>query len=207
MAATVLVHCTASDRPEEKLDGLVLCSILAHPSDAWLPQYYGKKVNVGELARNMFLDGNLLRKLWRAPRKFHTYQENLPRLATKLLRRFGKPEPELQRVRSAVGRVGELLAQYPGPCMMVFGENDALQRSFVELVNPGDRLGLARKKVPPEWVVIRDGDHVFSSRGQTAEAIRYSLEWLERFRHGHLASISHSSLRRECGVVSPPVTD
>lgn len=207
MGAAVLVHCTASARAEERLDGLVLCSILAHPSDAWLPQHYGKKVNVPRLARDMLFDGNLLTKLWHAPGKFHIYRKNLPRLVAKLMAPIRRPMPELEQVRSAVGGVGELLAQYPGPCLMIFGEKDAYRASFLEHVNPGDRLGLARKNVPPDWALIKDGDHVFASQGQAAELIRYTLEWVGQFRHGPLPNITHSPMRGLYGVSSPSVAD
>lgn len=180
MAAAVLVHCTTSPFPEERLDGLVLSNILAHPSDGWLPEF-GEKVDV----REMFLGGNVMRKVGQLLRNFHAFRRNLPGLAAKVFKRHWKPQLELVRLHSALDRVGKLLAEYSGPCLLVFGEKDPLRKRFFEQVNPGDRLRLAKKRVPPDWAVINDGDHALASREQTADLIHCTLRWLERFRQEH----------------------
>lgn len=43
------------------------------------------------------------------------------------------------------------------------------------------RLGPAKKKIPHDWVLVKEGDHVFAFREQTPEAMRYNVEWMEQF--------------------------
>lgn len=189
LGATVSVHCATLGPPHQGLDGLILCNILADPARVTLAEFDYRQVNVSTLVRDMVFDGHLLQKLWQAPRKLHVYRQNLPKLALNLLKRYRSHTPELERLRAAVGRAGELLVGYPGPCLMVFAERDVYWKSFVEKVNPGDRLGLAKKEVPPDWALVKDGDHSFASREQTGEAIRYTVEWLGRYRQRYLPNL------------------
>lgn len=195
--AAVLAHCTtASDRSKEHLAGLVLCGVLAYPAG-----------NPQSMARDMFYDGRLFRKLLQAPRKLKVYGENLPKLARSLLAWYLKRDgdPDLKRHRSAVDRVGHLLAQYAGPCLIVFGEKDIVWRTFSERVNPDDRLGLKRKPAPSGLVVIKEADHMFSSQEHTAELIRHTLGWLEQFRQVRLPNILPSAGSKDQGLASAPV--
>ena len=191
LGASVTAHCTVGVRGEERVDGMILCNILAQGSRVSHPELDYKIVDIPTLCRHMFLDGNLLRKLRQAPRKLHIYRKNVPKLATNLLKRYGK-ERQLEQQRSGVARVGELLASYPGPCLMIFGGKDAYWTCFLEQVNPGDRLGLAKKRLPLDWAIVDDGDHTFASREQTNELVGYTLQWLERFRREHAPSLAGS---------------
>ncbi len=183
MGAAVAVHVAALvQNSEEKLSGLILCNILAHPQEASLPQFGYAKLDPFALVRDLLFHGGLLRKFWQAPGKLHVYRKNLPRLATNIFRHYRNHEPELDRLRVAIGQVGELLAAYPGPCLLLFGEKDVYRESFLERVNPGDRLGLANKPIPPDWGMVKDGDHTFASAEQTAELIRHTRDWLQTFR-------------------------
>ncbi len=207
MGAAVAVHSAAEGRPgQERPDGLVLCNILADPADASLPQFGYNKVDLPGLARDLLRGGNLLRKLWQAPRKLPIYRKSIPKLAASLLRRYRSNEPELDRLCAAVGRVGELLAGYAGPCLLLFGEKDTYRRAFFEQVNVDDRLGLARRKLPPAWATVRDGDHTFASAEQTAEMIGYTLNWLEGFRRG-LDGSANSSPGEKHGLPASSVAD
>lgn len=82
-------------------------------------------------------------------------------------------------MRNTIARVGSLLSAYDGRCLLIFGEKDSYLTDFNERVNPGDRLGLKAKAIPPEWVLIKNGDHTFSSRDKTEELFRASIDWLE----------------------------
>lgn len=205
--ATVTLHCAAFAHPGMGFDGLILCGILANPMDASAVEFGIEKVDLPDIARQMFFDGTLIRKLWQAPRKWHIYRQNLPRLAGRLLKRYKTHSPEFERFRAAVGRTGEFLACHPRPCLMLFGEKDIYLKRFVEQVNPGDRLGLAKKQVPPDWALVKDGDHVFASREQTDEAIRHTLEWLDRFRQRYLSNLTQPSPREAHGIPSPSIAN
>ncbi len=199
--ASVLVHCTASEDPDERPDALVLCGTLAVTGEVWLRPYWGEKMELSALARRVFFDGNLLAKLRQAPRKLEGYRESLLSLAAQLrVRMTSRSDPKLQEIRSVLGRVGELLGQYPGPCLIIFGEKDPVLQKFLEGANRGGRLASARKSGSTEWLVIKDGDHVFASREQAAEVIRRSLDWLEQFYQQYLQKIADSTMRPRGGV-------
>lgn len=188
--ASVLVHCTASQDPDERPDGLVLCGTLAVVGDVWLRPYWGEKIELSALVRRVFFEGNLLARLRQVPRRLDSYRESLLKLAAQLrVRMTSRSDPKLQEIRSVLGRVGGLLAQYPGPCLIIFGEKDPVLQRFVDAANPGGRPGMARKGGSTEWLLIQDGDHVFAAREQTAEVISRSLEWLERFRQQRLQTM------------------
>jgi hypothetical protein len=203
MAGTILLHCGESGVREETPDGLVLCNVLASPDAVWKGRIGLKDVPLRNVTRQIFFRGNMLRKLWEAPRKLHIYRENLLRLVEGKLARFQRPDPEVERIRAGIGTSGRLLAKYPGPCLMIFGEKDPSRKLFFEEVNPGDRLGLAKKALPPDWAVVSDGDHTFASREQTADLIRYTLDWIEKFRRERLSTFT-PSIRGEHGIPSPP---
>lgn len=192
MGAMIALHNSVSENADERPDALILCEILADPAKVSLPKYGTKRVELGTVAREMFFDGNLLRKLWRAPKKLHVYRRSLPKIAARLIQRYRTRDPELGRFRAAIARVGTLLAEYPGPCLLVYAEKPGLLEGFRERVNPGDCLGLAKKPVPPEWLLVKDADHVFATRDHTAEVIRKTVEWVEQFQHRYLPRPVHS---------------
>ena len=179
LGATLAVHTSASLDPQEQLDGLILCSILADRGIVSLPQFGYETVEMSKVAQEFFLRGNLFRKLLNAPRSFRSWMHKLGLIVRRHLR--GTPK-ELGRMRATIGRVGDLLAAYDGPCLMIFGEKDSYLTDFTERVNRGDRLRLKKKSNPPEWVLIKNGDHTFSSREKTEQLFAATLNWLERLR-------------------------
>jgi len=179
--AAVTLHAAASARTAEMFDGLVLCNLLAAPSTVWDKRVGARIVKPGDVVRQIFLTGNLLRKLRQIPHKLDIYRKSVPKLVAGLLERFRRTDPEIPRMRAAIASCGQLLYQFPRPCLLLFGEKDPALRLFREEVNPDDQLGLAKKAVPPECVLISDGDHSFASRVQTEEVIRNTLGWLGQF--------------------------
>lgn len=183
LGAALAVHTSASHNPAEKLDALMLCSIVADPGIVSLPQFAYERVEISKVAQEFFFRGNVLHKLLNAPKSLRSWVRKIGVLA----RRYVRPTPkELERMRETIGQVGNRLARYDGPCVMVFGEKDSYLADFVERVNPNDRLGLQKKKNPPSWVLIKDGDHTFSSREKTEELFRLTLEWAQPFLTGGL---------------------
>jgi len=183
LGAAIAVHTSASHNPNERLDGLMLCSIVADPGIVSLPQYGYERVEISKVAQEFFLRGNLLHKLLNAPRSLKSWSRKLGVLA----RRYLRPAPkELARMKETIGKVGKLLARYEGPCVLVFGDKDSYLADFVERVNPGDKLGLTKKKFPPRQILIKDGDHTFSSREKTEELFQITLDWVGPFLLGEL---------------------
>lgn len=185
LGSSVAVHTVAPGGPNEKLDGLILCCLLADPGIVSLPQYGYERVQVAKLAQEFFLRGNVLRKLWNAPRSMKSWVRKMGVIA----RRYLRPTPkELDRMKEVIGAVADLLVRYDGPCLMIYGEKDSYLTDWVERVNPGDKLGLKKKQTPPGWIVIKDGDHTFSSREKTEELFRLTLDWVGPFLEGRLPS-------------------
>lgn len=179
LGATLAVHTSASRDPQERLDGLILCSLLADPGIVSLPQFGYERVEMSKVAQDFFLRGNLIRKLLKAPVSFRSWMYKLGVIVRRHL--SGTPK-ELGRMKAAIGRVGGLLAAYDGPCLIIFGEKDSYLTDFTERVNPGDRLELQKRPNPPEWVLIENGDHTFSSREKTEQLFQTTLDWLKRLR-------------------------
>ena len=208
LGASVAVHCDAEEkRPENRFDGLVLCSILADPTIVSLPQYGYQNVNLSSVVRDSFLSGNLLQKVLNASRKLQHYRENLPKLARLIFRRYSEREPALDQLRSHIAGVGELLAKHEGPCLMIFGEKDPYWTSFQSRVNPNDQLGLSRKRQAPGLVLVKDGDHTFASREQTQEMIAATLEWVAPFRLGKLPVLTNLYRGKDHAISLAPVAD
>jgi pimeloyl-ACP methyl ester carboxylesterase len=185
LGSSVALHTAAPGNPNEKLDGLILCCLLADPGIVSLPQFGYERVQVSKIAQEFFLRGNVLRKLWNAPKSMNSWMRKIGVLA----RRYLRPTPkELDRMKEVIGAVADLLVRYEGPSLMIYGDKDSYLTDWVERVNPGDKLGLKRKKMPPGWIVIKDGDHTFSSREKTEELFRLTLDWLGPFLAGHLPS-------------------
>ncbi len=182
-AVIALHHGARAGAPEERLDGLVLCNPLLRYS-----------ADVQGAARSIFVDGTPVRKLWKMLHNRENWTRKLPLLLQQhVLRR----ETELDQFGAAVRQVGELVTRYEGPMLMVFGELDRYWAVFRDEVNPGDRLGLAKKKLPPAWALVKNGDHTFSSREQTEEVLRYTLEWAKPFLHGPAPGPVHSPLAEQ----------
>lgn len=206
-AAVSLVCACEAEKPQDKFEGLVLCSILSDPTDVSGPEFGYNKVDLPAMLQDSLMRGGVLQKIRRFPSKIHIYRENVGKLISSVVRRYVNPKPELARLRAAIGRVGGLLVNYEGPTLMIFGENDPYRVNFFARVNPDDRLGLAKKKTPPVWAVIKGGDHTFSSREQTEELFRYSLNWLAPFLEGLAPAAVPSFPREEHGFPSAPVAD
>lgn len=184
LGAAVAVYCGGEPRnAQERLDGLILCNILADPARVSRPEWGYQKVNLPQVAKDVFLRGNFLRKIRNAPHNFGAYRTKLGVLAARYLHRQPK---ELVRLRKAIGRVGSLLRDYEGPCLLIFSEKDTYLTEFNERVNPGDRLGLNKKALPPDWVLVKNGDHTFASREKTDELIHATRDWVQAFREGRL---------------------
>lgn len=184
MGAAVGVHCGVADDPEEKFDGLILCNILAHPTMASMPEFSYQEVDLPSMTRNIFCHENPAAKLWHVVRN----PENWTKTGPLLLRRYFRSSPEMKRLCKAIEQVPELLVRYDGPMLMIFSERDRYWMAYRERVNPNDRIGLARsarKKILPTLAIVKDGDHTFASREQTAEMFRYTLDWLRPYLTGN----------------------
>jgi len=167
----------------------MLCSLLADPGDASLPEFDYKPVTVSAYMRNGLLNGGP----WRRLRSFVSdsgYRANVVRSIGALVQRHSSVGSRLKEVRNQIGRVGPLLARYPGPCLIVYGETDPYWSGFTQRINPGDKLRLSKMKAPPKLVVVGEADHMFNSVGTTAQVIQLSLSWAEAFREGK-APTSH----------------
>jgi pimeloyl-ACP methyl ester carboxylesterase len=185
----------------------VLCSVLADPTIVSLPHYGYYNVNLGSVVRDSVMSGNLLRKLWHAPKKLRHYRENLPKLARLLFRRYTERRPALEQLRSHIAGVADLLARHEGPCLLVFGERDPYWKGFQMHVNPDDRLGLGRKQQAPSLFIVKDGDHVFASRDQTEEMIAATLAWVEPFQRGQIPATKNVYRGTGDAVSLAPVAD
>jgi len=182
LGSAVAAYCGGEpQRAEERLDALILCNILADPARVSRPEWGYQKVDLPQVAKDIFLRGNFWKKIVRAPQNLASYRTKLSVLAARYLRRQPR---ELVRLRKAIGRVGGLLAGYEGPCLLIFSEKDTYLTEFHERVNPGDKLGLKGKAIPPDWLLVKNGDHTFSSCERTAELIDGTLNWLRQFREG-----------------------
>ncbi len=204
LGAAVAVHlATETDNADARMEGLILCSIVADPGIVSLPQFAYERVQIAKLAQEYFLRGNVLRKLWNAPRHLKSYAKKLAILA----RRYLRPDPpELGRLKTAIGRVGGALASYEGPCLLLFGDQDSYLTDFVERVNPGDKLGLKEKLNPPTWLLMKDADHTFASREKTLELFSHTVEWFRPFLQGSLPSHSETLADEHEGVWGSEIT-
>ncbi len=200
------LHAQAqAESPDERFDGLILCNLLSHPSQAKsLPQLAYVGLDLKKATSNVMGHRNPLVKLWQVV----TRKENWTKKGPTLLWRLIRPEKALDELRAAVTPVGVLLQKYEGPTLIVFGEKDRNYWDvFRDQVNPGDRLGLTKKKNPPAWAFVKGGDHNFSSREQTEELIRYSMDWIKPFLHGSAPGLVHSPLAEQlCCYATIPQT-
>ncbi len=184
MGSVVTLHSHAAARhPEEKYDAMVLCSILADPAMVSSRKVDYVKADIGVVVQQVFR-GNILRKLWEAPGKMHIYRQNVPKLLRAMANQYLHLEPEVERVRAYIAKIAPLLSAVDRPSVMIFGEKDKHFMRFTENVNPNDKLGLKTKEFPPSFVVIKDGDHTFSSRPQMEDVFAATLDWVQAFHRG-----------------------
>ncbi len=109
----------------------MLCSLLADPRDAALPQF-GFASNPSRVVEG--LSRGVLKKASRFATDA-TYRKNIVRLLKGVATRVAAREPELERLKKNIGEVGDLLRKYSGPVVLVFGDKDPCWTHFVEGVN------------------------------------------------------------------------
>jgi pimeloyl-ACP methyl ester carboxylesterase len=203
MGAAVALHASAqlgSNMPK----GIMLCSLLADPRDASLPQfgYGGNPSRVVEgLSR-----GNLLKKASRLATDA-TYRKNVGRLVKGVIARVTAREPELERLKKNIGQIGDLLRQYSGPVVMVFGDKDPCWFHFTEGVNANDKLGLSQMGAQRIFLMVEGGDHTFSSMPQTEKVVRWTVEWAEALRDNTAVQFSYSKSGENRGIPVTSVAD
>jgi pimeloyl-ACP methyl ester carboxylesterase len=183
MGAAVSVHCSTQLNGESRLAGMMLCSLLANPVDASLPEFDYKPVTVSAYVRNGMLNGGP----WKRLRSFLSdsgYRANVFRALAALRQNRSSVGNAFKDVCLQIGRVGQLLARYDGPTLLVYGSADPYWTGFSQSVNSGDKLRLAKMKFPPKLVVVSEGDHMFNSVDATVEVIQLSVSWAEAFREG-----------------------
>lgn len=181
MGAAVGIHGAAATKGERaKWDGLILVNILSHPPLAGVPRQAYGELDAEKVAKNIFSHQNPLKKIW----KILTSRENWLHKGPALLRRYLHFDRELNDLRAEISRVGGMLTKFEGPMLLLFGEKDRYWAAFRDDVNFDDRLGLGKKAIPPDWVVMKDGDHTFSSAPLMAELLRHTTSWAQPFLRG-----------------------
>lgn len=203
MGAAVAVHASARLSRRERPDAMILCSVLAHPDDASLPEFGYRATTVSAFLRNSGA-GNLGSKLQRLMTD-QSYRRNAYECVKAVLVSYADRSPDLRELQSDIGRVGGLLSRYDRPMLLIFGEKDPFWFSFSKWVNPSDKLRLSKKRLPPKLVVMEDGDHVFASKAQMSELIESTIGWL----HALWASpnVTSSYLEHPDGVLAKPAID
>jgi pimeloyl-ACP methyl ester carboxylesterase len=203
MGAAVALHASAQ-LGAEMPEGIMLCSLLADPRDASLPQFgYGGNPSraVEGLSR-----GNPLKKASRFVTD-GTYRKNIGRLVKGVITRVAARDPELERLQKKIGQVGQLLQQYRGPIVLVFGDKDPCWGHFEERVNANDKLGLAKMGSKRTFLLVEGGDHTFSSKPQTQKVIDWTVEWAEALHDGTAAQFSHSKSGENRGIPVTSIAD
>jgi pimeloyl-ACP methyl ester carboxylesterase len=180
MGAAVGIHAAATNGERAKWDGLILVNILAHPPLAGVPRQAYSELDGKKVAKNVFSHQNPVKKIW----KILTSRENWLYKGPALLRRYLHLDRELNDLRKDISRVGAMLTTFEGPMLLLFGERDRYWAAFRDEVNAGDRLGLAKKAIPPDCVAVKDGDHTFSSASLMAELLRRTTGWAQPFLRG-----------------------
>jgi pimeloyl-ACP methyl ester carboxylesterase len=195
MGAAVALHASAQSG-HENAEGIMLCSLLADPRDAGLPQS-GFENNPSRVVEG--LSKGVLKKATRFATD-STYRKNIGRLLKGVATRVVAREPELERLKKKIGQIGGLLQQYRGPIVLVFGDKDPCWTHFEERVNANDQLGLAKMGSKRTFVLLEGGDHTFSSMAQTEKVIDWTVEWAEALRDGKAAQFEHSNLGGNRGI-------
>jgi pimeloyl-ACP methyl ester carboxylesterase len=198
MGAAVAVYACEQLGPERP-QGMMLCSILADPLDASLPQFGYAQVNLSRFIEQRLFRGGA----WQRAFRFVTdreYRQNALKLVKKLVMRYFTRSPELGQLQRHVARIGDLLSRYSGPTVFVFGDKDDFLSTFVNRVNVDDRLGLATKESERTLLLIEGADHTFSVRKHTEILISWTVAWAESLRDGTLAQFDRSTAELTCGI-------
>ncbi len=187
LGSAVAVHASARLSGPSRPAGMILCSLLADPLDASLPELNYRPATLAAFLRNGLIGNN-----WNRLRAFVSdgaYRSNLLRSTLAMAGSYFRRDGKLQNMQSQISRVGPLLAQYDGPSLLIYGDTDAFWSDFTKRINPGDKLGLSEMKSPPKIAVVIDGDHMFHSVQQTSEVVQLSVSWAAALREGqNLAS-------------------
>ncbi len=203
MGAAVVVHAAARLEWDEKPEGMVLCSLLAHAADVTLPDFGYGATSVSGLLRSSRA------KTWLNKIRRLLTDDSYRRRASAWLRAvtagYMRTNSGLKQLQADVGKVAGLLARYDRPMLLIFGEKDPFLVSFNKYVNAGDKLGLNRKVPPATIAVMHDGDHVFASRQQTKELIESTLEWLRRLCPSNTRTTSYAESTD--GIFATPAAD
>ena len=188
----------------EIADGIMLCSLLADPRDASLPQFgYGGNPSkvVESLSR-----GGLLKKASRFATDA-TYRKNIVRMLKGVASQVTAREPELETLKEKIAEISPLLQQYRGALTLVFGDKDPCWTHFEERVNEGDKLGLLKMGEKRKFLMVEGGDHTFSSKAQTDQVIDWTVEWAEAGRDGRTVQYSHFKSGDNRGIPVTSVAD
>lgn len=178
MGAAVTVHAAARLESDEKPDGMILCSLLAHAADVTLPDFGYGATSVSGLLRS-----SRARTWLKKIRRLFT-DDSYRRRASAWLRAVGagyiRTNSGLKQLQGDVAKVAGLLGRYDRPMFLIFGEKDPFLVSFNKYVNADDKLGLNHKTPPAAIAIMHDGDHVFASKQQTKEVIESTVEWVRK---------------------------
>jgi alpha-beta hydrolase superfamily lysophospholipase len=197
MGGAVALHAIGQLGPQIP-QGLMLCSLLADPLDASLPQLGYDRVNLNRFVESASR-GGILKKISRLATD-GKYRKNVCRSVKLLLTAYSNRDSELGCLQKKIGQTGQLLQQYRGPIVFVFGDKDPCWVHFEERVNANDQLGLAKMGSKRIFLMVESGDHTFSSMRQTQTVIGWTVEWAEALRDGAAAQFSHSKLGGNSGI-------
>jgi pimeloyl-ACP methyl ester carboxylesterase len=189
MGAAVAVHASKQLGPQRPR-GMMLCSILADPLDASLPQFGYAQVNLSRFIEQRLFRGGV----WQRTVRFvtdRTYRQNAGKLVKQLVMRYFARGPELDQLQKHIAQVGDLLSRYTGPTVFVFGDKDDSWPTFVKRINVDDRLGLATKKSERTLLLIEGGDHTFSVLKHTQILISWTTAWAQAMRDGTPPQFDH----------------
>ncbi len=203
MGAAVAVHAGARLNRYDKPDAMILCSVLAHPDDASLPEFGYRATTLSAFLRNTG-SGNSWNKL-RQLLTDAAYRRNAYECVKAVVVGYTNRNPVLKQLQADVSRVGALISRYDRPMLLIFGEKDPFWISFTKWVNPDDKLRLSRKPWPPKLIVMEDGDHVFASKAQMSELIESTVQWLHTLWAP--ANLTSSYLERPNGILAKPIVD
>lgn len=198
MGAAVAVHASELLGPQIP-QGMMLCSILADPLDASLPQFGYSQVNLSRFIDQRLFQGGA----WQRAFRFVTdreYRQNAVTKVKKLVMRYFASGPELGQLQKHIARVGDLLSRYTGPTVFVFGDQDALLSTFVNRINVDDRLGLAIRESERTLLLIEGGDHTFSVLKHTQILISWTTAWAQALRDGTPPQFDHSKSEITGGI-------
>lgn len=204
MGAAVTVHAAARLERDEKPDGMILCSLMAHSADVTLPDLgYGPTTISGLLQSTR--SGTWLTRI----RRLLT-DGSYRRRTTVWLRAVAAgcmgTDTGIKQLQADVGKIGGILARYNRPLLLIFGEKDPFLVSFNKYVNADDKLGLNRDASPAAMAIVHDGDHGFASRQMMREVIEATVEWVRTLCTSN-TRISSAYAESTDGIFAKPVAD